>query len=155
MVAAERLTDNEFRYMEKILYDYGTYNTAVKALQAELDAVLAEMLPGAKGASMNADPGIISTDEKSSEPEKWTIKRDSNSYVRHLRERIDERRRHNEIVEAALPTLTDQEMTFCRLFYTQGKSVKACAATMHYGARRLYNIRQAVVNKVARFAGVR
>ena len=156
MVTEEpRLRDNEFRYIEKILYDYGTYNTAIKALQAELDAVLAELLPGPKGASMNPDPGIMSTDEKSSEPERWTIKRDQNSYVRYLRERIEERNRHNEIVEAALPTLTDPEQMFCRLFYSQSKSIRACSSAMHYGPRRLYNMRHAVVNKVARFAGLR
>ncbi len=156
MVAKEaRLRDNEFRYIERILYDYVTHGSAIAELQAELDAVLDELLPDPKGPSMSDTPGIMATDEKSSEPERWAIRREQNAYVKHLRERIAERRRHRDIVDAAMGTLTEQEQTFCRLFYNQAKSIKACSSVMHYGARRIYNIRHAVVHKVARFAGVR
>lgn len=147
----ENIIKNDFRFIEKLLYDYKTHATAISELEAELADVLEDLLPSASAsyADMSESKG-----EMESQPEKWTVKRDENLRVKYLRGRITERKRHQAAIAAARESLSDEEEQFVRLFYDLGKSIRDCRRVMHYEKSKMYQMRQDVVKTVAEFLGM-
>ena len=150
-VHEDKLTGGNFRYVEALLYSQKTHDSAIAELEAELEQLLEDLLPSATASyvDMSEPKG-----EAESQPEKWTIKRDENLRVKYLKGKIAERKRHRAAVTEARQSLSDEENQFVWLFYDLGKSVRDCRRTMHYEKSKIYQIRQDVVMKVARFLGL-
>lgn len=150
-VHEDKLTGGNFRYVEALLYSQKTHDSAIAELEAELEQLLEDLLPSATASyvDMSEPKG-----EADSQPEKWTIKREENVRVKHLRGRIKERKRHKAAISAARQSLSDEENQFVWLFYDLGKSVRDCRRTMHYEKSKIYQIRQGVVKRVAGFLGL-
>jgi len=147
------LRDNDFRFIERLLYDYVTHETAINELERELSDLLESLMPSPRAASMSDMPGIRDS-EIASEPEKYAIRIDEHLYVKYLRRHIKERRCHQSVILRAREALNDEEMWFVELFYDQNRTARDCKRIMSYGKSKIYDLRQKVVNKVARYLGI-
>jgi len=147
----EKLQKNDFRFVEKLLYDQKTHDTAIAELEAEMAEILENLLPGGSGSYVDMSEPKGQAD---SQPEAWAIKRDENLRVRYLRGRIAERKRHQAAIRAARESLDDLENQLVWLKYDLEKSTRDCWRSMGLQKSRFYEIREEIVTKVARFIGL-
>jgi len=147
----EKLQKNDFRFVEKLLYDQKTHDTAIAELEAEMAEILENLLPGGSGSYVDMSEPKGQTD---SQPEVWTIKRDENLRVRYLRGRIAERKRHKAAIAEARESLDDLENQLVWLKYDLEKTARDCWRSMGLQKSRFYEIREEIVTKVARFIGL-
>jgi len=147
----EKLPKHDFRFVEKLLYDYKTHDTAIKEMEAEMHDILENMFPNASASYVDMSEPKGQTD---SQPEAWAIKRDENLRVKYLKGRIAERKRHKAAIAAAREALDDLENQLVWLKYDLEKSTRDCWRSMGLQKSRFYEIREEIVNKVARFVGL-
>jgi hypothetical protein len=150
-VIREKIGKHDFRFVEKLLYDYKTHDTAIKEMEAEMQGILENMFPNASASYVDMSEPKGETD---SQPEAWTIKRDENLRVRYLRGRIAERKRHKAAIAAARESLDDLENQLVWLKYDLEKTARDCWRSMGLQKSRFYEIREEIVTKVARFIGL-
>jgi len=148
----EKLQKNDFRFVEKLLYDYKTHDTAIRELEAEMAEILDTLLPGGTGSYV--DMSMAKGYKEHTQPEAWTIKRDKNLRIRYLRGRIAERKRHREAIRAARETLDDLENQLVWLKYDLEKTTRDCWRSMGLQKSRFYEIRDEIITKVAKFVGL-
>ena len=147
----DKLHKNDFRFVERLLYDQKTHDTAIAEMEAEVQEILSNLFPSATASFVNlAEP----KGETVSQPEAWTVKRDENLRVRYLRGRIAERKRHQAAIRAARESLNDVENQLVWLKYDLGKSARDCWRSMGLQKSRFYEMREEVVRKVAKFIGL-
>ena len=151
MKTYEKLPKHDFRFVEKLLYDYKTHDTAIKEMEAEMHDILENMFPNASASYVDMSEPKGQTD---SQPEAWAIKRDENLRVKYLKGRIAERKRHKAAIAAAREALDDLENQLVWLKYDLEKSTRDCWRSMGLQKSRFYEIREEIVNKVARFVGL-
>jgi len=151
VTTGDKLQKNDFRFVEKLLYDQKTHDTAIAELEAEMAEILENLLPGGSGSYVDMTTAKGQTD---SQPEVWTIKRDENLRVRYLRGRIAERKRHKAAIAEARESLDDLENQLVWLKYDLEKTARDCWRSMGLQKSRFYEIREEIVNKVARFIGL-
>lgn len=146
----DKLHPKDFRFTEKLLYDQKTHEHAIKMLQAELDEILPAYSRSVVKMSHNK------TVDRDSEPETFAIERTEGISVRakYIIGRMEERRRHKEVITAFRQSLSDEENQFVWLFYDLNKSIRDCRRIMNYEKSKLYNMRQEVVYKAAQFLGL-
>ncbi len=149
LVVTDKLCDADFRFAEKLLYEYVTHDTAIAELQAELDS----MIPDYSRSVVKFDHNTKNTHGES-EPEKWAIKRNESIRGKYLQNRIAERKRHQKAIREARQSLNDTESQLVWLFYDLRKTARESWRTMHIEKSRFYEMRQEVVNKVAQFIGL-
>ena len=147
----EKISKHDFRFVEKLLYDYKTHDTAIKEMEAELQDILENMFPNASASYVDMSEPKGETD---SQPEAWVIKRDENLRVKYLRGRIAERKRHKAAIAAARESLDDMENQLVWLKYDLEKTSRDCWRSMGLQKSRFYEIREEIVTKVARFIGL-
>lgn len=148
---SEKIGKHDFRFVEKLLYDYKTHDTAIKEMEAEMQGILENMFPNASASYVDMSEPKGQTD---SQPEAWAIKRDENLRVRYLRGRIAERKRHKAAIAAARESLDDLENQLVWLKYDLEKTARDCWRSMGLQKSRFYEIREEIVTKVARFIGL-
>ena len=147
-VKNKKITSGDYRFIEKILYDQKTSDTAIAELQAELD----EMVPSATSSYVVFDHN--QKNPKLTQPEAAVAKRVDSVRGKFLQGRIAERKRHQRVVKDARKTLSDTENQLVWLYYDLEKSARDCWRTMGYEKTRWYEIKNDVVIKVARFLGL-
>lgn len=143
-----KLRDGDFRFVERLLYDQKTHDTAIAELQAELD----DMIPSASASVVVFDHN--SKGAELTQPERVADKRLHSIRGRYLHEEITKRRRHQQAVSEAMAALNDTESQLVWLFYHLEKSARESARVMGYEKSRWYELRREVVAKVARFLGL-
>ena len=151
MKTYEKLPKHDFRFVEKLLYDYKTHDTAIKEMEAEMQGILENMFPNASASYVDMSEPKGQTD---SQPEAWAIKRDENPRVKYLKGRIAERKRHKAAIVAAREALDDLENQLVWLKYDLEKTARDCWRSMGLQKSRFYEIQGEIVNKVARFVGL-
>jgi hypothetical protein len=151
-LSKRKLHKNDFRFVEKLLYDYKTHDTAIAELEAEMAEILENLLPGGTGSFV--DMTTAKGQPEFTQPEAWTLKRDENLRMRYLKGRIAERKRHQAAIRAARESLDDLENKLVWLKYDLGKSARDCWRSMGLQKSRWYEIREEIVIKVARFIGL-
>ena len=149
------LRDADFRFVEKLLYQQKTHDTAIAELMAELD----EMMP-------NCSTSVVrfSHDKphrKNSEPEEWTIRRSESVRGKYLQDEIRKRKRHQKAISEAMLCLDDLESRLVFLRYHEEKTHGYCARSLnlwdgkeHVPLRTYWRMRSRVLEKVARFVGL-
>ena len=152
VTTGDKLHKNDFRFVEKLLYDQKTHDTAIAELEAEMAEILESLLPG--GTNSYVDMSTAKGRPEFTQPEAWAIKREENLRVRYLRGRIAERKRHKEAILKARESLDDLENQLVWLKYDLGKSARDCWRSMGLQKSRFYEIREEIVIKVARFIGL-
>jgi hypothetical protein len=150
-VTEDKLSNRDFAFVERLLYDQKSHDTAIAELEAELTELLDNLLPSSTASFVDMSE---SKGEMISQPERWAIKRDENLRVKYLRGRIAERKRHKRAISEARTSLSDEENQLVWLKYDLCKSVRDCRRTMHYEKSKIYSMRQDVVHKVAKYLGL-
>ena len=146
----ERLTANDFRFVEKLLYEYKSYDSAIRALEEELD----DMMPSASASVVSFDHNTANLHPEFTQPEKWAIKRNESLRGKQLHSRVREKRRHRDAIKRAREMLSDTENQLVWLKYDLEKRPRECWQAMRYEKSRWYEIREQVVYKVAKFLGL-
>ena len=150
-----KLSDADYRFCERLLYDYRSQESAIAQLELELAQHLANMEPGPRGATLGGEPkGWQDDTGDCTEPERWAIMSEENTRSRWLREELARRKRHQRLIADALEAMTADESEFCRLFYGKSLSVRQVADRMHYSKSKVYIIRQSAVHVVGKYAGL-
>ncbi|UNC91683.1 hypothetical protein [Candidatus Contubernalis alkaliaceticus] len=144
----EKLCEADFRFIEKLLYEYKTYDTAIEQMEAEL----AEMYPSGPGSVL--DLTNIQGHSDSSEPERWTIKRNESLRAKFLLGRIQEKKRHRKAMARARETLSDEENNLIWLKYDLRKQNPEVWRTMNVSESTFYRLRKQVVTRVAEYCGL-
>ncbi len=140
--------DGDFRFVEKLLYQQKTHDTAIAGLEAELE----EMLPAYSSSIVR-----FSHDKhncQNSQPEAWAIKRTESVRAKEIYSEIKRRRRRQEAIAAAMESLDDLEARLVFLKYHLGKSSRDCWRSMGLQKSRWYEMRREVVGKVAEYLGI-
>ncbi len=134
---------------ERLLYDYPTHDLAIAELQADLNRLMEIYEPTPKSATMRDD--VVTGGDSTSQPERWAIMIDQNRDIKSLRERIDERKRHKQIVEEAKRRMNENERKFVELYYEQNLSARKCAERIGYHVTQIYRIKRRVESAIYRY----
>ena len=143
----EKISRSDYGFVERLLYQQKTHDTAIAELQAELD----DMLPS---CSVSVVPLSYGGTKPLTETERIADKRLYSIKGRYLTEEIARRRRHQKAISEAMKTLSDTENQLVWLYYNLEKTPRDCWRTMGYERSRWYEIRTETVLKVARFLGL-
>ena len=146
----DRLSKSGFQFMEKLLYETKTYETAIQNLQYQLDNILGDMCT-LKAATIDDMPHGTGT---SSPTENMAMKRADNVQVKYLRNRINEMQRHKYAINTAMSYLTDTERLFIKLRYDLERAPLSCLKEMHIEKSRWYELRQEIIQKIAGYIGI-
>ena len=159
VTTGEKLHKNDFRFVEKLLYDQKTHDTAIAELEAEMAEILENLLPGGTGCYV--DMSTAKGQPEFTQPEAWAIKREENLRVRYLRGRIAERKRHQAVVDEAMKYMDAVESQFVYLRYYEEKSHNYIARKLNMWDMKerqplstYWRTRRKVLEKVAKFAGL-
>ena len=144
----EKLIKNDFRFVEKLLYQQKTHDSAIAEMEAELE----EMVPDYSSSIIEYSHD--KPHRRDSEPERWTIIRNESIRGKYLHGRIAERKRHKKAITEAKKALDDLENQLVYLKYDLEKSSRDCWLTMGLQKSRFYEMREEIVVKVARFLGL-
>ena len=145
---AEKIPKSDYRFVEKLLYQQKTHDTAIAELQAELD----DMMPSASASFVVFDHNPKGSEL--TEPERIVDKRLFSVRGKYLQEEIARRKRHQRAIEEAIKALNDTENQLVFLYYHLEKTPRDCWRTMGYERSQWYEIRTETVLKVARFLGL-
>jgi RinA family phage transcriptional activator len=145
----EKLSRSGFRFVEKLLYDLKTYDTAIKETEAELNNTLEEITE-LQAATLDDMPHGTGTN---SPTESYVLKRD-NLQIKYLKNRIDEMKRHQQAIEKAMIYMTDTEKLLIKLMYDREKTPKQCMREMHVAKTTWYEMRRKIVYKIASHLGI-
>jgi hypothetical protein len=158
MPTEDKLSYNDFRFVESLLYDQKTHDTAIAELEAELTELLDNLLPSSTASFVDMSE---SKGEAISQPERWAIKRDENLRVKYLRGRIAERKRHKRAISEAMRYLDETECQLVFLRYNEGKPHNYCSKKLNMWdnkewvpLRAYWRMRKRVLGKVAKFVGI-
>lgn len=153
------MTNADFRFCERLLYQQKTHETAIRELEAELSELLEDLLPSSTASFVDMSE---SKGEMISQPERWTIKRDENLRVKDLRYEIQKRKRHKAAISEAMRYLDETESQFVFLRYNEEKPHNYCAMKLnlwdrkeHVPLRTYWRLRTKMLEKVAKFLGIR
>ncbi len=145
----ERLNRSDSNFVEKLLYEYKTYDSAIRILEEELE----DMMPSASCSVVVYDHNTENT-RGDSQPEKWTIKRNESIRGKFLHGKLREKRRHKDAIRGAREMLSDTENQLVWLKYDLEKKPRDCWQTMRYEKSRFYEIKGQVIYKVAKYLGL-
>ena len=144
---AKKLASSDYRFVERLLYEQKTHETALAVLEAELDDLMTPY-----SASI-IEFGCSGTDY-GSHPEKNTISRSETVRGKTIQDEIRIRKRHQKAISEAISKLSDTEAQLVWLKYNLEKSYRECMQIMGYEKSHFYRLKNDVVHKVGRFLGL-
>ena len=157
--------ENWFKKTESLLYNYKTYDSAIKVLEAELQVFSVpcseDMMPRITTFLTEEGRGRVTGIFYESETEFWGIERAEASWMR--RERVKKilaiKKSRREAIKEARGSLEDGENLFINLRYDKEKSheetIRALAKQgFRFSRRGYFYMRKETVGKVAKFLGV-
>ncbi len=153
------LSKNDFRFVEKLLYEQKSHDTAILMLEGELEDALSNLLTVPSTSVINmAEPR---SGEPLSHPESYLLHTEENLHIKYLRGRIAERKRHQRAISEALKALNEKEGQLVFLRYHEENSHNVCARALGMWSadearpnRTYWRRRQQVVEKIAAFIGL-
>lgn len=142
-----KLADKNYKYVEGVLYDHKTQETAI----AELEAEYAELVTPYSSSILefNGTTG----GECRSHTETNAVNRLDGNKGKKLKCEIEDRKRKRKAVEKALSHMNDTEYQLVHLYYTLEKNWRECCQIMGFERTRWYQIKHRVVLKVAKYLG--
>ena len=148
----DKLRPNDYRYVERLLYDQKTHDAQITLLEEELE----EMLPAFSSSivKFSHDEGMVGD----SQPEEWAIIRNESVRAKELHGEIRRRKREKTAVSEALQCMTEEECQFVFLRYQQEHSHSQCARALglwdkkrHGPSNTYWRMRRRILEKVGRF----
>jgi len=156
---AYKLRPSDYRYIEKMLYEQKTQESAICELEAELEEILGDLFPGGSGSYV--DMTTAKGQPEFTQPEAWVIKREENLRVKDLRQEITRRKRHQAVVGEAMKYMDAAESQLVFLRYYEEKSHNYIARKLNMWdmkerqpLRTYWRTRRKVLEKIAKFAGL-
>ena len=147
-----QMRDNDYRYVEKLLYEQKTHDSII----AELDAELEEMMPAYSSSvvKFNHDEGMVG----GSQPEEWAIIRNESVRAKEVHGEIRRRRRAKAAISEAMQSLNETESQFVFLRYQQENSHSHCSRALglwdkkrHGPSNTYWRMRKRLLGKIGRF----
>lgn len=155
------LTDGDIRYIERILYDQHSQDTAIAAMEAEIEEAMASMTEIKSTSYVDMSRSRGTGDDTCTQPESWAIQRTENLRVKYLQGKIAEKKRHREAVSRAMESMNENEARLVCLRYHNHKPHNYIAKQLDmwsYGDRdptsSYWRTRKRVLVKVARYVGI-
>ena len=138
-----------YRKTEWLLYDYPTFESAIKVLQAELEAMLPAPTSSVAGVGRKEAwaPG------DTSETERWAILRHESPRARRLWSELRKKHGYKAGIEDALELLSDEERELVRLNYWEQRTNAQCAGKLGIPSRTFDRMKRQVVETVAKCLG--
>lgn len=154
-----------FRRIERMLYDYKTYDSAIRSLEVERQVLSGpydeDIMPQTSCSVVKLGQVSTKTPFDTSLTERWGIKRAelSRKRLRRVDRLLLEKRRHREGIRAAREGLTGEEAQFVWLKYDQEKTHIETRAALRQMVANMsestyYRLRRRTIEKIAKFMGV-
>ncbi|MGV8153414.1 MAG: hypothetical protein ACLKAO_03800 [Alkaliphilus sp.] len=143
----EKVATCDYRFIERILYDYKTYAVAIKNLEFELGQMLFS-------ESTSIVAFSAGNSENNSEVEINVIKRNDSVRAKWIKKKIEEKKMLQETVEIALENMIDEELAFTNAFYYQGRSRRESQEKLFVSKHQFYKLKKSVISKIAKALGV-
>lgn len=142
-----------FKMTEKLLYDYKTFESAIRNIEAELEAIMPQVSSSLVVIGREATKALFE-----SQTEAWAIKRAESPRARLLYSMLREKKRWRAAIKKIRAKLTEEENTLVWLRYDIEKPhdevIYALGERGFPRSRRGYfNLRRQVVEKVAKRMG--
>ena len=146
-----------FKKTEKLLYDYKTYDLAIRNLEAELKTIMPQVscsliIVGQVGHKNTRTPFESQTEE-------WAIKRAESPRAKRLLALLQEKWRWRKTIKEIRVGLTEEENTFICLRYERWKAhdeVREILEEQGFprSRRSYFRMRRRVIKKIAKFIGL-
>lgn len=151
---ATRRKPNWFKKTERLLYDYKTFDTAIRNLEAELETIM----PQATRSVIMVGQGSTGSFFES-QTEEWAIKRVESPRAKRLLRLLQEKRRWRKSIKEIRAKLSEEENTFLWLRYDLEKphdEVRETLAEQGFPMSRgtYFKLRREVIERVAKHMGL-
>ena len=144
-----------YRITERLLYDYKTYESAIRNLEEELE-ILEPSLPAMKLDKVQ----VVTSKTVGSVTEDCAIKRAEGREGREgrgydeLRHMLLDKKRKQRAISQTRRQLTDQENTLIWMRYDLGKPHRMICEAMHMSRSSYFDFKGRLVAKVAKYLGL-
>jgi len=147
-VAAKR-RHNYYRQVERMLYDYKTYDIAIRNLEAELESIM----PQTSTSVVKLGEGSTAT-PFTSKTEDWAIKRIESPRAKRILKLLAEKKRFKKGVKETRKQLTDEENTLVWMRYDLEKQHQEIWEAMHMSRSTYFEFKNKTIEKIARYLGL-
>ena len=144
-----RRKQNYYKQTERLLYDYKTYDSAIRNLEAELENIM----PQISTSLLKLGEGSTAT-PFCSQTEDWAIKRVESPRARRTLKMLAEKKRFRKAIKETRGQLTDEENTFVWMRYDLEKPHQEIWEALHMGRSAYFEFKNKVIEKIARYLGL-
>jgi len=140
---------NYYKQIERLLYDYKTYDTAIRNLEAELE----EILPKVSTSVVKLGEGSA-VSPFHSQTEDWAIKRIESPRAKRILKLLAEKKRLQKGIREVREQLTDEENILVWMRYDLEKQHQEIWEAMHMGRSTYFEFKNKLIAKIARYLGL-
>jgi len=148
VVARRKRKPDYCRKTERLLYDYKTYDSAIRNLKAELESIM----PNASTWLLKFGGGST-TAPFESQTEEWAIKRIESPRAQRIVKLLAEKKRLKRAVKEAREQLTDEENTLVWMRYDLEKPHQEIWKAMHMSRANYFRLKNEIIEKISRYLG--
>jgi hypothetical protein len=138
-----------YRKTERLLYDYKTYGSAIRNLEAELE----EILPNASTSIVRLGEGVAASPFRS-QTEDWAIKRIESPRAKRILKLLAEKKRWRQGIKEVRQQLTDEENTLVWMRYDLEKPHQEIWEAMHMSRSTYFEFKNKLIKKISRYLGL-
>lgn len=138
-----------YRKIERLLYDYKTYDSAIRNLEAELESIM----PQISTSLLKMGDGSTAT-PFCSQTEDWAIKRIESPRAKRLLKLLTEKKRLRKAIKETRKQLTDEENTFVWMRYDLERAHAEIWEALHMSRSTYFEFKNKVIGKIARYLGL-
>lgn len=156
----DKLRDSDIRFIEKLLYEQKSHESAIAELEAQIRDIYARLT--VIGSTSVVDMSKPKVQSEFTQPESFVSRQEQdNLRIKYLRGRIAERERHQATINAALDSMNEEENEFINLRYNLekphsyvAKKLKLWDRKEHLPLSTYWRLRRRILEKVAVFLGL-
>jgi len=148
-VAVAKRKPSYYRQAERLLYDYKTYDLAIKNLEAELESIL----PPVSTSLLRLGEGSSDAPFRSL-TEEWAIKRVESPRAKRLIKLLMEKKRLRQGIKEARQQLTGEENTLVWMRYDLEKPHQEIWEALHMSRSNYFEFKNKLIEKIARYLGL-
>ncbi len=137
-IAQEEVSPNlageTMRFVERLLYDYKTFDASIRSLQLELE----QIVPGRSRSFVKAGAAPGHSPVDTSEPERWATERIEGRRALHMQRQLRDKLRWQAGIRDALRLADDQGRRVYELRYAEERPHHQAARMMGLPQRSYY-----------------
>jgi len=139
-----------YRKTERLLYDYKTYDSAIRNLEAELE----EILPKVSTSVVKLGEAGSTASPFYSQTEDWAIKRIESPRAKRIRRLLSEKKRLSKAIKEVREQLTDEENTLVRMRYDLEEPHLEIWESLHMSRSNYFEFKNKLIEKISRYLGL-